>query len=220
MCGLVTAHPKLSKDPPRLGGRPDIASIPVGDPFIAGSERSLCPPTGALRRCRPALREIMSSGTAHPAIPISCALASGVGFPGFAPGSPSPMRGVLDHRVSRTHRSCLGLRVSISRGRLLDDQPVAATALMPAPRCSVVDTLGVRVSVPLLMRRLDLPSTGCHHRYGKERLFPSVRSGDGATQARAFRVTPPDGRTRKPRTSRCRGSCFGRNKSKRVQDST
>lgn len=47
-----------------------------------------------------------------------------VGFPGFAPGSPSPMRGVLDHRVIPTHRSCLGLRVAISRGRLLNDQPV------------------------------------------------------------------------------------------------
>lgn len=58
-----------------------------------------------------------------------------VGFPGFAPGSPSPMRGVLDHRVIRTHQSCLGLRAPISRGRLLNDQPVCPPHRYVARAC-------------------------------------------------------------------------------------
>lgn len=80
--------------------------------------------------CQPRAALRIRGGTAPSIAPCGV-----VGFPGFAPGSPSPMRGVLDHRASRTHRSCLGLRVPISRGRLLNYQPVCPPHRYVARAC-------------------------------------------------------------------------------------
>lgn len=95
--------------------------------------------TGGVRAAKPT-----SSATGLSAQVVGATAV--VGFSGFAPESPSPMRGVLDHAVIRVDQSCLGLTTPICRDHLLNDQPVCPVCVSGATSTCEVGRHGVNAT--------------------------------------------------------------------------